>query len=329
MNLAWNDLELTAEAALAAELVPWVGSEAELTRYDPVASPNVRIPYAALGLEAVAPGGVEVAVRVEEGVIHAGGLESAEAHLGWFHPHGWLGISLGRDDLPVSYDRAREPEDLTSTLRPVVARAFLPAHANGATAQLAWPNRMGLWGGVAWANGPADAPWAWARLEVHPWGRLPEAQDAPDSVGGALGAGVALLDSEGLGRQEVLAGDLSLRVRSFGLDLAAVRHRSEDAAHLELWAEAGGRVAPLPVGDLHLSVRGTRLSGLVDGEDTRWVAAPRLAWRSDAYRVEAWVQGQLSREVGTGVAPGEDVVGLPGGAERANDLVAAGLSARL
>lgn len=335
MTLSWHDLVLTPEAALGAEVIPYVGAEADLTRLDPVATANARIPVAALGLDVGAAGGLHATVRIEEGIVHAGGLESVEAHVGWEHPAGWAGAWVGRRDLALTRDREMEGEALIFPTRPTLSRASLPVHANGAGVLLAVPDRARLTAGVAWTTTTADAPWLWLRLAAHPLGPLPEWQDEPaEALRVQLGGGAAHLASEGLGAQWVLTADLAARWRTVSVDAGWTEVQTTDAPGGDvrrdgLVAEVGTRVAPLPVGDLHLAARGEHLTGLEPGEDARWIGAGRLAWRSEHRRAEVYLFGQLSRESGTGVAPGEDAVGLPGGAERANDLAGLGMLLRL
>jgi hypothetical protein len=88
-------------------------------------------------------------------------------------------------------------------------------------------------------------------------------------------------------------------------------------------------VLALPGGDLHLALRGERVVGFDVGDTPRWLGALRLAARDPSGRATLYGEYFLSREPGTGVAPGEDVVSLPGGAERDNDLLTVGLTLRL
>lgn len=320
-------LTLTAEAALGAELAAWVGEEADVLAWDPWATEGVRMAASALGLEVEHEVGAFAELRVEEGVVHAGGLEAAEATVGWKGGE-WGEWWVGRGDLGVTLDRAVEAEDLGLSTRPVVSRAALPLHASGVGGELGWEERVEVAGGAAWSSSTADAPWLWARLEVAPLGERPERLDAPvEGLRGSAGAGAAWLRSAALGEQRLLTGDLSLRFRAAALDVAALHLHTPDAPdRLELWAQAGTRLARAGEGDLHLLVRQERVTGLAEGERARWLTTGRLAWRSADLGVVPYLHATVSRETGSGVAAGEDAVGL--GAERANDVYGAGMLLR-
>ena len=127
-------VHLDAAFALGAQALVYVGDASDVTRYDPVATETVRVVPAAVSVTVTRPlGGVDAwaALRMEEGTVHAGGLEAAEARVGVTRG-GWLGAWVGRADLPLSFDREYEAEDLTFSVRPLLSRAVLPLHATGA-----------------------------------------------------------------------------------------------------------------------------------------------------------------------------------------------------
>lgn len=115
--------------ALGVQAVPYVEQDADLLALDPVQNEGIRVIPAVLSATLRAPYGVEARLRVEEGQVHAGGLELAEAKLGMQHPI--AGFWLGRGDLPVSRDRELESEALLYSTRPPLSRTLLPLHANG------------------------------------------------------------------------------------------------------------------------------------------------------------------------------------------------------
>lgn len=325
--LEFDAFTLTAEAALGAELAAWVGDEADVVAWDPWATEGVRMAASALGVEVEHRVGAFAELRVEEGVVHAGGLEAAEAAVGWKGGE-WGELWVGRGDLGVTLDRSVEAEDLGLSTRPVVSRAALPLHANGAGGELGWDDRVELAGGAAWSSSTVDAPWLWGRIEVSPLGERPDRLDAPaEGFRVAAGAGAAWLRSVALGEQRLLTGDVSLRFRAAALDAAAIHlHTPDDADRLELWAQVGTRLARAGKGDVHLLVRQERVTGLAEGEDARWLTTGRLAWRSADLGAVPYLHATVSRETGSGVAAGEDAVGL--GAERANDVYGAGMLLR-
>lgn len=317
--------EIHAHASLGAQWLPWVGAEAAVARLDPVNAPGVRVVQSALELELEGPVGSWATFRVEEGVVHAGGLEAAEAALGFRTANGVASAWIGRDDLPVSLDRVYEPEALVHSTRLLVSRASLPLHVGGATTQLAWPERARLRGGVAYGSAAADAPYLWARAELHPLGAPPHRQD--DAVEGfalQLAGGALRHASPSLGMGWLQSADAELRYGPWLLSGGWLRF-AQAQDWREAWVELGGPIAPLPEGDLHLLLRGERVTGLELGEDARYLGAARLTWRAAEAHVRLYAETLLSRELGDGVVDGEDLPSLARGVERPNGTTAVGL----
>jgi hypothetical protein len=289
-------------AALGAVWDPWVGEEAALTALDPVATEGVRVVQSALAVEAHGPVGSHALLRVEEGIFHAGALEAAEAQVGWLAPGGFGEASVGRADIPGTADRDWEPEAQIFAVRPLLSRVLLPNHAAGVGATVAYPDRASLRAGLSYLTATADAPFRWARLRVHPLGPPPEREDAAvDGLALTASAGWLGLDSEAQGELRLLDADLDLRWRFVALGGEGV------------WVKASS--AP---------PRQERVTGVVEGEDARWLLSARLAFRSADARFVPFVEAALSREAGTGVAAGEDVVALSRGLERVNDRLSLG-----
>lgn len=259
--------------------------------------------------------------------MHAGALEAAEARLGFERPAG--GLWIGRADLPFSRDREMEAEDLALSWRPVLSRAALPLHASGAGAALAWPERARLEAGLSWTSASSDAAWRWGRLSITPVGPLPDRQeDHAEHLRLGLGVGAARLASPSLGTSTLGTADLELRWRGALLGGGAGRWWDDGEVIDAAWGELGGHIATLgPVG-LRLHGRVERVVALEDDEDARWIGAARLgAWVLDD-ALEIFAEVGLSRERGSAVAPGEDVVDLGRGIERANDVAALGARLR-
>jgi hypothetical protein len=320
-----DDWAFDLHAALGAQWVARVGDDSDLARYDAFPTAQVRGAQSALDAHFSGPAGAWGTVRVEEGIFHAGGLEAGEAWIGLRETGGWIGAWIGRNDLVVTRDRSREAEDLTFSVRPVVSRTLLPQHVDGAALDLAWPERVSARAGVAYATRNADAPTWYGRLSVHPLGPVPDREDARvDGFRFRLGAGGLRMDSEGLGRSTVLAGDLELRWGPVELAGEWVRHDLDDRRREELLAEAGAALFPVGGGDVHAQARVSRATGLVDGEDARWLPAGRVTWRGAASRVNVYVEALLSREQGRAAADDEAVVVLDDSIERANDSLALG-----
>jgi hypothetical protein len=314
-------------AALGAVWDPWVGEEAALTALDPVATEGVRVVQSALAVEAHGPVGSHALLRVEEGIFHAGALEAAEAQVGWLAPGGFGEASVGRADIPGTADRDWEPEAQIFAVRPLLSRVLLPNHAAGVGATVAYPDRASLRAGLSYLTATADAPFRWARLRVHPLGPPPEREDAAvDGLALTASAGWLGLDSEAQGELRLLDADLDLRWRFVALGGEGVWVKASSAPPRQEWIlRAQSLLCPLPKGsDLHLALRGERVTGVVEGEDARWLLSARLAFRSADARFVPFVEAALSREAGTGVAAGEDVVALSRGLERVNDRLSLG-----
>lgn len=315
--------EGTVDIALGAQVLPYVGDQADLGAGDVVLSEGVRISASALTLEVRHPSGFGAGLRVEEGVVHAGGLESAEATVGWASPRGVGELAAGRDDLVVTLDRQYEPEDRGFAWAPALSRIVLPVHANGVFGAAAWPDRGVLRGGAAWTTTTADAPWWFGRLAVHPLGALPDREDgAADGWRLQLGGGAAYLPSASLGDRWLVTADAVIRYRAWAVSGAwVVDHADRDRS--EWWVAGFGRLWAWPRGELRLGVRSELVTDLVVGESSRWVGASRLTTSLDCGHVDLWTEGWLSRETPT---PADGVVATP--RDRLNDLVSVGVTWR-
>lgn len=316
---------------LGAQAMPLVGDEASTLLGDAVGSEGVRVVPLVGEVGARGPLSTFAVVRVEEGLFHAGALEASEARVGFVSSKGIGGLWVGRSDLLFSRDRDVEAEDQTFSLRPMLSRLALPLHMSGTGFALALPERITAEGGLAYATATADAPYRWGRLRVHPLGALPDRTDGfSEGLRVQLAGGLVDLQSEALGSERLWAADLTLTAGPLQVSGGAQHEASAgDDPRWSSVVEAGSRVLALPGGDLHLALRGERVVGFDVGDTPRWLGALRLAARDPSGRATLYGEYFLSREPGTGVAPGEDVVGLPGGAERDNDLLTVGLTLRL
>lgn len=294
--------------ALGARGLVWVGDEADLTRYDPVAAENVQVIPAALELE-YQPADWFARVRVEEGLIHAGGLEAAEASVGWARP--WAEVALGRDDLPVSADREVETEELGFFFRPVLSRSVLPLHTTGVRASFAWPTRASLTTGLSWPTPTADAPYRWARASIGPL------------VGLRLGGALLSLDSAATGRFTWIAADGAWSLGP--VTVAGGWNQAVDTQKRWQWqAELRGELFPERAQGGVIGARVEQVFGLEEQEDSRWLLTSRAGVRLRPEGVLLYVEAQHAAEVGTlPVTPG--VVVVEDGVARANDVVAVGL----
>lgn len=332
-DLRAGPFTLTGEAALGARAWVWVGEAADTTRYDPVNTEGVGIAPLALEGEARTEAGLFALVRLEEGVVHAGAVEAAEARVGWAAPAGWGELWLGRGDLPVTRDRLREPEDRALGLSPVLSRATLPWHATGAAGSLCWPEKITLQGGLSYSAPSSDAPWAWGRLDLHPLGAPPDDERrSADGLVFGLGAGLAALRSPSLGDSRLLSADAELRwgtwLLSGGNTSTLARDTGGEETRRAAWnAQIGGGL-DLRQTTLRATLRAERATGLEAGEDARWLGAGRLSLLRQDAAIEGFVEWLLSAEQGDGVEDGEDVVVLGRGVERANDALAIGLRLR-
>lgn len=329
---ALGDTRWEVDAALGARWMVLVGDDADLTRYDPVANEGVAVSPLALEGELIHTSGLFSALRLEEGVVHAGAVEAAEAKVGWRAPQGWGELWGGRGDLPVTRDRRIEVEDNRFSVAPLLSRAALPSHAAGVGGGIAWPERAELNGGLAWTSTGADAPVTWGRLDLHPLGAVPEAELADrDRPAFNLGIGASRLDSQALGRSALLTADGELRLGSWQVAGGWTRWTSDDGvtrARDGATAQVGGRALRLGAWGVYLAARVERVTGLEEGEDARWLGAARGSLAERDQRWEAYVEWLPSRELGTGVIDGEDVVVLGRGVERANDALSVGARAR-
>ncbi|MCB9763419.1 MAG: hypothetical protein H6739_26870 [Alphaproteobacteria bacterium] len=315
---------LSWEAALGAQWVAWVGDESAIARLDPIPTESVRIVQSALGIEITGPLNSYAALRVEEGLVHAGGLESAEALVGIQSSNRVFGAWVGRNDLEVSRDRDYEPEQLIHSVRPVLSRVTLPIHAGAAAVSAAWPERASLEAGVAYPSLTADAPYVRARVRLHPLGTMPEAQDGyAEGVRFQLGGAALWHPSPSLGTSLWTDADAELRWRWWMLSAGWIRFDGPQLSQ-ELLAELGGRLFGVRRADLYAYGRVERATGLEDGEDARWLGAGRLCWRAAEGRVRVYTELTMSREQGTAPADG-DVVVLDPSIERRNGTAALGL----
>jgi hypothetical protein len=258
--------------------------------------------------------------------VHAGGVEFGEARVGWASPKGFGGAWVGRADLPATRDRDMEAEDLPFSTRPALSRAVLPLHATGVGVGAAWPECADVDLGASWPTTTADAPYTWARLRAHPLGALPEEWDAPvEGPRVQLGGGVARLDSPSLGETLLVEADLAGRLGGFALEGGWIRLATDHVSD-EAWAELGGATPAVHGADLHLALRGERVTSLVEDEDLRWIGTARLSLRASDRRFALYAEYTLTREEGT---PAGDVVTLDRGIERANDTLAVGARLRI
>jgi len=316
---------------LGAQAMPRVGDESSTLLGDAVSSEGVRVVPLVGEVGARGPLSTFAVVRVEDGLFQAGALEASEARVGFVSSKGIGGLWVGRSDLLFSRDRDVEAEDQTFSLRPMLSRLALPLHMSGTGFALAVPERITAEGGLAYATATADAPYRWGRLRVHPLGALPDRTDGfSEGLRVQLAGGLVDLQSEALGSERLWAADLTLTAGP--LQVSGGAQHEASAGEDPRWSsvvEAGSRVLALPGGDLHLALRGERVVGFDVGDTPRWLGALRLAARDPSGRATIYGEYFLSREPGTGLAPGADGVGLPGGAERDNDLLTVGLTLRL
>ena len=147
-----------------------------------------------------------------------------------------------------------------------------------------------------------------------------------------LGGGWLAQRSESLGDTLLWTADLERRIGPAELSGAWVHHEvARDAfrdQRQEWIAAAGSRLFRVGTGDLHLQVRGERVTNLLPGEAVRWLPMGRLALRLQEGRVQIYSETLLSFEEGSGVLPGEDVVASGRGIERDNHVVSAGMLVR-
>lgn len=321
-----GDLSVGLSATLGARWAAHVGDEAALARLDPLALAGVSV-YPLGATLSVSSGAGYALLRVEEGHAHAGSLEAAEARLG--ADVGWGGVWLGRGDLPVTRDRAREMEDRPLTIAPLLSRAYLPQHAAGAAATARWPERGELSAGLSWPTATADGPYTWGRLTVHPLGE-PPADEAAEvrRLTPSASAGALEQRSPSLGTRRLLSADAELRWRGWGVTGGWIQYTDPDDTHRQWLAAAWGPLVPLGERqDIHAYARVEHLlDGIVEDEDGRWLAAARLAWRRE--QATLYVEGLRSREQGLLDTQGDIVVINPQ-VEWANDILMLGARWRL
>jgi hypothetical protein len=313
-------LALDLEGALGVQAVPYVEADADLLALDPVNNEGIRVIPAALSATLRVPHGVEARLRVEEGQVHAGGLELAEARLGIQHPI--AGFWLGRGDLPVSRDRELESEGLLYSTRPLLSRVVLPLHANGVGGHLSWPGRLTAEAGAAWPALSSDAPWWWGRLRLHPLGELPEWEDKrSDTPVFQVAAGIAGMDSPTLGSSLLLDVDGSARLGPVGLDLGWLRRSGAETVQ-EILVSASAVVLEKEKFCLGLGLRGERSWG--SETEQRWIGSSRLYGSWKPAFLTLYVEAYLPLEDGEApLQPG--VVLLDRSLERANNWGAVGL----
>ncbi len=311
---------LDLEGAIGVQAVPYVEKDADLLALDPVNNEGIRVLPAALSATFGAPYGVEARLRVEEGQVHAGGLELAEAKLGIQHPI--AGFWLGRGDLPVSRDREIESEGLLYSTRPLLSRALLPLHANGFGGHLSWPERLTVEAGGAWPALSSDAPWWWGRLRLHPLGELPEREDAwVEKPVFQVAGGAAGMDSPSLGRSLLLDVDGSLRYRWIGLDLGWLRQSGAKTVH-EIFVSTSAICINTDLLALGLGLRGERSWG--SEAEQRWIGSSRLYGTLKPAFLTLYLEAYLPIEDGE-APPQPGVVLLDRSLERANNWGTVGL----
>ena len=329
-----GDFEGWFGASLGLQLMGWVGDEADITRFDPVRTEGVRSVQSSLELNLRGPHWTLAHVRLEEGMAHAGGLESSEAELGIMEPEGRTWLVVGRGDLAVTWDRVREAEGLLFVDRPSLSASFLPLHVNSVRTGVSAERLGTVQVGLSWAAATSDAPYRWARVDLHPLGETGLYQDTPaEGLRVRLGAGALSLDSESLGARSLLTADGELQLQRHTLGGGWQRWVEEPGTQEELVRSAaqaflGLQVLQLGQHAFRVDLSGERVVGLLDDEDVRLVGNARLAWQPLETAFTAYVGTRLSREQGSTVAPGEDVVDLGRGIERANDIVNLGFLAR-
>ena len=315
-------------AALGARWTAAVQDDADLSSLDAVATPQVTLAQSALevGLSSpVDPDGhvrVRALLRVEEGIVHAGGLEAGEAWVGLDALGQVLAMQLGRDDLPVTRDRRTELEEQPHALRPALSRTALPVHADGAALTLSWPRLASAQGGLSWQSRTADAPMQWTRVDLSPLART----EGPFSV--ELGGAALRHPSPSLGTSTLWVADGQLGLGPVRLAGGWQRFDRPTGLLQETLAEVGLDLRLVGLHHLAVDLRGERVVGLVDGEDARWLGTGRLAWRHAADPdVQGYVEALLSREQGS-VAASDDVLVFDDRIERRNDALALGLLTR-
>ncbi|MBM4368069.1 MAG: hypothetical protein FJ102_17795 [Deltaproteobacteria bacterium] len=311
--------KLEIEAAAGARAAIYVGDEADTLALDPVATEGVTVFPAALGAQATR-GPWFAELRVEEGTVHAGGLELGEARVG-ADLGDLIDLWVGRDDVLFTIDRAEEPEQLSIGVRPALSRAWLPAHATGLGASLGAAGRASLDLAAQYASSTADAPHLLARGRVVPLAR--------GAASLAVGGGVAYLPSPSLGTQLGYTLDVDARHGEQRLCVGYTAIEREGLSSLGgVVIGLDARFLPARALSPGVALRGERVTGLDPAEDARWLASTRLGLRFLDRKGEAYVEALHATEEGE-VATGAGVVVLDDRVERANDVIQLGLAFRL
>lgn len=333
-DLVLGNFEGWLGASLGIQWLARVGEEAEQTKLDPVLREGVRAVQGSLDLALRGPSWTLAHLRVEEGLVHAGGLEAAEAELGLREPEGGAWFIVGRGDLFVTWDRLREAEGLLFADRPGISRTLLPLHVNSVRAGAASERVGAVQAGLSWAAATSDAPYRWVRADVHPLGEPGLYQDSHvEGPRVRLGGTFLDLDSPTLGGRRLLGADGEVQLGHHTLGGGWQRWEESPllgAATVRSGAQAfvGLQVLELGPHALRLDLQGERAAALVDGEEARLVGQARVAWQPLEAAFTGYVGARIQREQGSAVSPGEDVVDLGRGVERANDVVHLGFLAR-
>ncbi len=310
---------LEIEAAVGARAAVYVGDEADTLALDPVATEGVTVFPAALGVHATRLPWF-LGLRVEEGTVHAGGLELGEARVG-ARAGDWAEIWMGRDDVVFMLDREEEPEVLSIGVRPALSRAWLPLHSTGLGAGVRLADRAKLDVSAQYASATADAPYLLARGGVVPL--------RTGELSLALGGAIAYLPSPSLGTQLGYTFDLDARHGEQRLVAGFTSvSRDELPAMQGVLLGVDTRLFPRRALSPALAFRGERLTGLDPEEDARWLASSRLGLRFLDRHAEAYVEYLHATEEGE-VSAAADVVILDNRVERDNDVLQLGLSFRL
>lgn len=317
-----NAWELHAEGAIGAVVVPYVGPDADVVLLDPVWAAGVLPHPVAARAHLVGPSDLHASLAVEMSREHFGQLGVGEAVVGW--APAWAAVWGGLADVPVTRDRELHPEDRVAVHEPVLSRHFLPQHMAGVGLGARPGDVVHGRVGVAWASPTADAPWVWSRVAVHPLGPLPEreAEPLPGDARVQVAGGAARLDSEALGDEVMLSGgvDVAASRTMGGAEVVYARRDSTGALEALAYAAQAVPVSSDDRWDMLLYVRGSRATGIVEGEAVRYGLTPRLAFRQLSWNFEVFAEGWLSWEQADS-SPGVAVID---GGERDNHAAALG-----
>ena len=311
--------------ALGIRAAVYVGDESDIVQADIATTEGVGI--APLGLGVVASRGPFFGeLRIEEGTVHAGGVEAAGARLGVRDSAGIASFSAGRSDVEFTSDRTTEPEDRLFSIRPMLSTALLPLHATGGFGTLAWPDRVELRTAVVFTSITSDAPWMIARADVYPLGELPlRAGAGTPGIRFDLGGGVAYQNSPSLGETLGWTADATLAAGPVYLSAGWISG-VDSAVRSDGYAELAGRLFPEKAISPLAALRGERATGFGE-EDERWLVGGRIQADIRRWHVAPWIEFHHSEETGTGDVP-DDVVVLQASAERDNDVLFVGALAR-